>query len=141
MTFLRGFILIILIVFAGFQVIYAQWKFFPKNLAITHIVVFSNILQKLHAWEKFQFSSYSQKCLLANEISVFLNHQHFTYRLISGLYIWHVDRHERKKQGSLTGVLKNILIWGNGPFWAQKLPIHMTLDPQEEFCTMRRGNR
>ena len=28
---------------------------------------------------------------------------------------------------------KKILIWGNGPFWAQRLHILLTLDPQEEF--------
>ena len=28
---------------------------------------------------------------------------------------------------------KKILIWGNGPFWAQKLCILITLDPLEEF--------
>ena len=36
-------------------------------------------------------------------------------------------------------------IWGNGPFWAQKLRILITLDPLEEFflkfCTMKGANR
>ena len=82
---------------------------------------------------KIWFSSYSQKWLLASEISVFFNRQYFTNRLISDFHFWHVDRHERKKQGSLTGFLKKIIIRGNGPFWAQKLRILITLDPQEEF--------
>ena len=43
---------------------------------------------------KIWFSSYSQKCHLANEISVFFNHQYFTNRLISDFDFWHVDRHE-----------------------------------------------
>ena len=43
---------------------------------------------------KILFSSYSQKWLLANEISVFLNRQYFTNRLISDFDFWHVDRHE-----------------------------------------------
>ena len=43
---------------------------------------------------KIWFSSYSQKWLLANEISVFFNHQYFTDRLISDFDFWHVDRHE-----------------------------------------------
>ena len=28
---------------------------------------------------------------------------------------------------------KKKLIWGNGPFWTQKLRILVTLDPHEEF--------
>ena len=43
------------------------------------------------------FSSYSQKLLLAYEISVFLNCQYFTNRLIPEFDFWHVDRHEWKK--------------------------------------------
>ena len=82
---------------------------------------------------KIWFSSYSQKWLLASEISVFFNRQYFTNRLISDFHFWHVDRHERKKQGSLTGFLKKIIIRGNGSFWAQKLRILITLDPLEEF--------
>ena len=35
--------------------------------------------------------------------------------------IFGIDRHEWKKQSSLTGFLKKILIRGNGPFWTQKL--------------------
>ena len=49
---------------------------------------------------------YRQKWLSANETSIFLNHQYFTNRLMSEFDFWHVDRHEQKKQGSLTGVLK-----------------------------------
>ena len=84
---------------------------------------------------KMWFSSYIQKWLSANEISVFFNRQYFTIRLISDFDFWHVDRHEWMKQGSLTGFLKKkkMLIWGNGPFWAQKLHILITLDPLEEF--------
>ena len=55
---------------------------------------------------KIWFSSYSQKWLSVNEISVSYNHQCFTNRLISDFDFWHVDRHERKKQGSLTGSVK-----------------------------------
>ena len=43
---------------------------------------------------KMWFSDYSQKWLLANEISVFFNHQYFTNRLISDFDFWHVDKHE-----------------------------------------------
>ena len=67
-----------------------KWKF----------LWFINILQKI--W----FSSYSQKFFSANEISVFFNRQYFTNRLISNFDFWHVDRHEWKKQGSLTAFLK-----------------------------------
>ena len=94
---------------------------------------FVDILLKLHAWKKSWFSSYSPKWLSTIEISVFFNCQYFINRLISDFDFWHVDRHEWKKQGSLTGFLKKILIWGNGPFWAQKLHILITLDPLEEF--------
>ena len=80
------------LVLSGFCV---KWKF----------LWFINILRKLHAWEK---SAYSQKWLSANEISVFFNHQYFTNRLISDFDFWHVDRHEWKKQGWLTGFLKKV---------------------------------
>ena len=69
----------------------------------------------------FLSSSYSQKCLLANEISVFFNHQYFFNRSSSDFDIWHVDRHEWKEQGLLTGFLKKILIVANKPFMAQKM--------------------
>ena len=60
-------------------------------------------------------------------------HQYFTNRLISDFDFWHVDRHERKKQGSLTGFLKKILIWGNGSFCTRKLHIFITQDRLVEF--------
>ena len=55
---------------------------------------------------KMWFSSYIQKWLSANEISVFFNRQYFTNRLISDFDFWHVDRYERKKQVSVIGFLK-----------------------------------
>ena len=42
---------------------------------------------------KIWFSSYSQKRLSANEISVFFNPHYFTNRLIPDFDFWHVDRH------------------------------------------------
>ena len=77
---------------------------------------------------KTWFWSYSQKWLSANEISVFFNRQYFTNRLISHFDFWHVDRHEWKEQGSLTYFMKKIIILANGPFYAQKLHILITLD-------------
>ena len=67
---------------------------------------FTNILRKLHAWEKF---GYSQKWLVANEISVFFNPQYLSNRLISDISdfdFWRVDGQEWKEQGLLTGFLK-----------------------------------
>ena len=61
-------------------------------------------------------------------LSIFL-----TNRLIFYFNFWHINRHEWNKQGSLTCFLKKIIIWGNGPFWAQKLCILIILDPLEEF--------
>ena len=43
---------------------------------------------------KIWFSSYNQKWLSANEISVFFNCQYFINRLISDFDFWHADRHE-----------------------------------------------
>ena len=57
---------------------------------------------------KFWFSLENQKWLSANEISVFFIRQYFTNRLISDFDFYHLDRHERKKQGSLAGFLKKI---------------------------------
>ena len=87
-----------------------------------------NILRKLHAWENSGSQVIAKKWLSMNEISVFFNRQYFTNRLTSDFDFWHVDRPEWKKQGSLTGFLKKIIIRGNGPFWAQKLLILTTLD-------------
>ena len=103
------------LVFSGIRV---KWKFLRLI----------NILQKLHAWEKS-----GSQVIVKNEISVFFNRQYFTNRLISDIDFWHVDRHEWKTQGSLTGFLKKTLIWANEPFWTQKLRILITLDSQEEF--------
>ena len=66
-------------------------------------------------------SSYSRKCFLVSEISVFFNHQYFFNRSSSELDIWHEGRHEWKEQGLLTGFLKKILIVANEPFMAQKM--------------------
>ena len=57
----------------------------------------------------------------------------------------HVDRREGKKQGSLTSFLKKNLIWGNGPFWAQKM-VHphnsgLTLRIFLKFCRLKGANR
>ena len=70
---------IMLLVLSGICV---KWKF----------LWFINILWKLHA--KIWFSSYSQKCLSANEIPVSFTCQYFTNRLISDFGFWHVDMHE-----------------------------------------------
>ena len=43
---------------------------------------------------KMWFSSYSQKWISADEISLFFNQQCFTNRLISDFDFWHVDRPE-----------------------------------------------
>ena len=70
-------------------------------------------MRKLHAWEK------SGSLAIAKNGSWpvrFFNQQYFTNRLIFDFDFWHVDSHEWKKQGSLIGFLKKILIWGNGPF-------------------------
>ena len=76
---------------------------------------------KTECLAKILSSSYSRKCLLANEISVFFNHQYFFNRSSSDFDIWHVDRHEWKEQGLLTGFLKEILIVANKPFMTQKI--------------------
>ena len=55
-----------------------KWKF----------VRFVNISWQLHAWTKTWFSSYSQKWLSANEISVFFNRQCCSNRLIFTLMCW-----------------------------------------------------
>ena len=56
---------------------------------------------------KIWFSSYSQKWLSANEISVFFNCQYFTNRLISDF--------DAKKEGSLTGFQKKFSFGEMGP--------------------------
>ena len=78
---------------------------------------------------------------MANEISVFFNHQNFTCRLKSGFDFWHVDRHEWKKQGSLTVFLKKFSFGEMGHLGPKKLCIYITLGSQEEFCTMKKANR
>ena len=116
------------------------WNFLrkKKSLVLSGICVKSSygsltFCENHMLGKKIWFSSYSQKRVLANEISIFFNRQYFTNRLISDSDFWQVDRHEWKKQGSLTGFLKKILFWGNGPIWAQKLCILVTLDPLKEL--------
>ena len=53
-----------------------------------------NIMQKLHAWQKFGSQVMAKKWLSASEISVFFNCQYFINRLISEFYFWNEDRHE-----------------------------------------------
>ena len=67
---------------------------------------FVDILQKLHAWKKSWFSSYSPKWLSTIEISVFFNCQYFINRLISDFGFCHADRHEWKEQCKLRDFLK-----------------------------------
>ena len=38
-----------------------------------------------------------------------------------------------KETRLINSFFEKIIIWGNGPFWAQKLYILITLDPLEEF--------
>ena len=57
-------------------------------------------------FRKIWYSSSSQKCLSASEISVIFNCQYFINRLISDYDFLHVDRHECKEQG-LTGFLES----------------------------------
>ena len=104
-----------------------------SGICVKQVLMVHKHFVKTACSRKIWFSSYSPKWLLANEISVFFNRQYFTNRLISDFDFWHVDWHEWKKQGSLTRFLKKILIWANGPFWAQKLRILITLDLLEEF--------
>ena len=80
---------------------------------------------------RFPSSSYSQKCLLANEISVFFNRQYFFNRPSSHFDIWHVDRYEWKEQGLLTRFLKETFIVANVSFIAQKV-VH----PRNSECTV-----
>ena len=94
---------------------------------------------------KIWFSSYSQKWFSANEISVFFNCQYFTNRVLSDFNFWDVGRHEWKKQGSLTGVLKKNLIWANGPSWALTIMHPHNSGSAErlffKFCWMKRVNK
>ena len=65
---------------------------------------------------KIWLSSYSQKCLKVNEISVFFNRQYFTNKLICDFDFWQVARHKRKEQDSLTGFPKKLSIGQMGHF-------------------------
>ena len=114
------------------------FRLFKKitSLVLSRICVkwkFSWFIAKTACLGKIWFQSYSQKWLSVNEISVFFNRQYFSNRLMSDFDFWHVDWHKWKKQGSLAGFLKEMLSWGNGPFWAQKWSILITLDLLEQF--------
>ena len=93
---------------------------------------------------KIWFSSYSQKWLLANEISVFFNRQYFTNRLISDFDFWHVDRHKWKKQGSLRVFLKTFSFVEMGHFGPKNVHPHNSGSTGRmflKFCTMKVANR
>ena len=94
---------------------------FVWNCCRREFLWFINTPWGLNAWGKSCPHVIVEKCLLANEISVFFNHQYFFNRSSSDFDIWHVDRHEWKEQGLLTGFLKKILIVANKPFMAQKM--------------------
>ena len=89
---------------------------------------------------KIWFSSYSQKCILDNEISVFFNRQCFTNRSISDFDFWHVDRHERKKQTLLTGFLKKISFEEMSHFGSKNCA-SSSLDPPEGFFNILHDER
>ena len=67
---------------------------FVWNLCKMKVLMVHQHSAKTACLGKIWFSSYSQKWLSANEISVFFNRQYFTNRLISDFDFWHVDRHE-----------------------------------------------
>ena len=92
---------------------------FVWNCCKTNILVVHWHYVKSTCLGKIWISSYSQKWLSANEISVFFNFQYFINRLISDFDFWHVDRNDWKEQGLITGFLKKVLIWANGRFGAQ----------------------
>ena len=91
---------------------------------------FINILWKLHAWEKSSFQVIAQNgslpvrfqyFLIVNNISIIL----FSLRLITNFIslrvipdfdFWHVDRHEWKKQDTLTGFLEKFSLGEVGHF-------------------------
>ena len=70
---------------------------------------------------KFLSSSYSQKCLLADDISVFFNRQYFFNRPSSHFDICHLDGHEWKEEELLTRFLRETLIVGNVSLIAPKV--------------------
>ena len=110
-----------------------KWKF----------LWFINILWKLHAWEKSQVITKNGSWPM---ISVLFNSQYFTNTLISDFYFWHVNRHEWKKQGSLTVFLKKFL-FGKWTILGPKI-VHPhnsgsagRILHNEKFCTMKGANR
>ena len=84
---------------------------------------FINILWRLETecLEKFLSSSYNRRFLLASETSVFFKYQYLYNRSSSDFEIWHVDRHEWKEQGLVTGFLKKNYVVANTPFMAQEM--------------------
>ena len=77
------------------------WDFLIKSCHQFCLEFVSNEVLKVHQYSaktaslgKTWFSSYSQKWLAANELSVFFNLQYFTNRLIFHFHFWHVDRHK-----------------------------------------------
>ena len=85
---------------------------FVWNLCKMKVLMVHYHSAKTACLRKIWFSSFSPKCPLANEISVFFNCQYFSNRSISDFDFWHIDRHECKKQGSLTGFLKKNFSFG-----------------------------
>ena len=77
-----------------------------------------SILQKLHTWENLVVKL-CPKILLASHISVFFNGQY----LFNGL----TSDSDFTRQGLLMGFLKKLSFRANGPFWAQKWQVLITL--------------
>ena len=74
-----------------------------------------NILWKLHAWKNLVLTSYDQKWLSTNEISIFFNRQYFIYRLMCRFNFWNVDKNEGKI-GLSTSFLKKVWLGKLTPF-------------------------
>ena len=77
---------------------------------------FINILQKRHAWEKSGSQVVTKNGSRPVRFQYYFNRQYFINRLISDFDFWHLDRHELKEQGFLTGLLKKFSFGQMGHF-------------------------
>ena len=77
---------------------------------------FINILQKRYAWEKSGSQVVAKNGSRPVRFQYYFNRQYFINRLISDFDFWHLDRHELKEQGFLTGLLKKFSFGQVGHF-------------------------
>ena len=104
---------------------------------------FMNILWKLHALKKSGSQVIAEN--RSRTMRVSFNRQYFINSLISDFDFWHIDKHEWKEQGFLTGFLQKNSHLGKWAILGPKMVHHnnsgSALRMILKFCIMKGTNK